>query len=352
MSEVTAQAVTDETTIQRMWKNLNLMFGLDKSHPDDEIKVIVEGENITLKIRENVFYHTEKRMMTQEEWAALQSWLDEKTLLDLPAIMPRTFSECSATELMTIDEEDEDEKGSLGENEVLGENEEQGEKNTQEVSGKKEESAEKGEVEGEKIVKRNGSEAEMLNIVMERMNAQETKMDKLVEIVNNFCISSIKATEQMTGSIHQIKESLKIKNKEAVSQQTLTDLTVLLREDYVKQNIRMRDTIYTLGEIAKAFRIEKKAKANNEEDEATRRDKEEDKEVRSTNLARGETKIRCYECQDYGHIGAECPNKGRGIKCYKCNKFGSHVAASCPTQASTPRYVVRGRGHRGRDSRY
>lgn len=72
-------------------------------------------------------------MMTQEEWAALQSWINEKTLLDLPAIMPKTFSECLATELMTIDEEDE--KESLGEYEVLGENEVQGENEVLEEKG-------------------------------------------------------------------------------------------------------------------------------------------------------------------------------------------------------------------------
>ena len=45
-------------------------------------------------------------------------------------------------------------------------------------------------------------------------------------------------------------------------------------------------------------------------------------QVRTVNVAyRGD---RCYSCQAQDHHADECPNKGKGIKCYFCNKFGNH----------------------------
>lgn len=41
-----------------MWKSLTTMFDLNKSHSNDEIKITIDGENLTLRIKENAFYHT------------------------------------------------------------------------------------------------------------------------------------------------------------------------------------------------------------------------------------------------------------------------------------------------------
>lgn len=88
------------------------------------------------------------------------------------------------------------------------------------------------------------------------------------------------------------------------------------------------------------------------QDEDTRRDKDDEKEIRSANFAKGETNKRCNEYQDLGHIGVDCPNQGKGKKCYKCNKFGNHIATSCTNQPGPSGYVSRGREYGRGDSRY
>ena len=46
----------------------------------------------------------------------------------------------------------------------------------------------------------------------------------------------------------------------------------------------------------------------------------EQNQARSTNYMEM-AKVRCYECQGHGHYGRDCPNKGKGIKCYNCNGY-------------------------------
>ncbi|XP_043481291.1 uncharacterized protein LOC122510587 [Leptopilina heterotoma] len=87
------------------------------------------------------------------------------------------------------------------------------------------------------------------------------------------------------------------------------------------------------------------------QDEATRCEKEEEKEIRAVNMVTGEVNKRCYECQDYGHIGAYCPKKGKGKMCYRCNKFGNHIANNCPTTNNQPEHSYRGRGYGRGDPR-
>lgn len=71
----------------------------------------------------------------------------------------------------------------------------------------------------------------------------------------------------------------------------------------------------------------------------------ENKDVRAAMMVRKEN-IRCYECQDLGHIGAHCPNKGMGKLCYKCNKFGRHIASEFPNEPTSSSNASRGRGIR------
>jgi hypothetical protein len=37
---------------------------------------------------------------------------------------------------------------------------------------------------------------------------------------------------------------------------------------------------------------------------------------------------KCYKCDQFGHIGRECPKKFQGVKCHGCGKFG-HIVKDC-----------------------
>nr|XP_033199848.1 myosin-9-like [Bombus vancouverensis nearcticus] len=37
---------------------------------------------------------------------------------------------------------------------------------------------------------------------------------------------------------------------------------------------------------------------------------------------------RCHNCGDKEHVGADCPNKSKGPKCFKCREFG-HISTNC-----------------------
>ena len=79
-------------------------------------------------------------------------------------------------------------------------------------------------------------------------------------------------------------------------------------------------------------------------------------------------KVRCYECQGQGHYGRDCFNKGKGIKSYNCNGYGTHRASECPypprqgqseqggESRENPRYInshnARGFGKNGRGRVY
>lgn len=65
------------------------------------------------------------------------------------------------------------------------------------------------------------------------------------------------------------------------------------------------------------------------QDETTRKEKDDEKDVKAANMIKKEPTARCFECQDSGHKAAGCPNRGLGYKCYKCNKFGNHIASQC-----------------------
>ncbi|XP_028982366.1 uncharacterized protein LOC107044018 isoform X2 [Diachasma alloeum] len=70
--------------------------------------------------------------------------------------------------------------------------------------------------------------------------------------------------------------------------------------------------------------------------EARAKDKKEVQELLSALDKKHNDKIeehkgpRCFACQAYGHKGPDCPNKGKGYLCYKCNQFGNHKARDCP----------------------
>ncbi|XP_046145358.1 uncharacterized protein LOC123988650 [Osmia bicornis bicornis] len=49
------------------------------------------------------------------------------------------------------------------------------------------------------------------------------------------------------------------------------------------------------------------------------------------NARKLDTKERCFNCDDFGHISRNCPRKGTGLKkCFECNEFVTHKAFECP----------------------
>ncbi|XP_024944627.1 zinc finger protein GIS2-like [Cephus cinctus] len=40
---------------------------------------------------------------------------------------------------------------------------------------------------------------------------------------------------------------------------------------------------------------------------------------------------KCYNCNEFGHLGRDCPRQGTNVKmCYECREFVTHRAAQCP----------------------
>ncbi|XP_071629234.1 uncharacterized protein [Temnothorax longispinosus] len=43
------------------------------------------------------------------------------------------------------------------------------------------------------------------------------------------------------------------------------------------------------------------------------------------------TTTKCFNCDEFGHLGRDCPRQGTNIKmCYECRQFVTHRAAQCP----------------------
>ncbi|XP_051168426.1 uncharacterized protein LOC127286153 [Leptopilina boulardi] len=496
----------DDRILESIWKEWTLVFDLNKNHPNDEIEIIIDGDNITLKVKENTFYRTEQRIMKGVQWKNLQLWMEEKLLQGETPIMPRIFSGSSATESIKDDEDVKmrDETHEMRKND--DDEKINDKKNNDEIEepDEKKKTKEEKDVMIEKSVK---SVAELTKFgpvspsllpqniqindfsVLARLDKQEKKIENLVGIIKNFCTASLKTTDQLAKTVTQIKEEIKNDKKERLSKETLTDLTSLLREDYAKQckktELRSCDLLHIIDENFNTTEIEESVLTNQKfkvrdilinhldsnyhakvmqyqdpkqildklaeikrcevninshtvrkqlynmkyifgkntasefcekfedtirsyensqgsvpfsedekrdtffnavmisvpsvqtiefvskntkgksvtyeelkllvlQDEATRRDKDDEKDVRAVNMAKRDTMKRCYECQDLGHIGSECPNKGKGKKCYKCNQFGNHIATNCPNvgASSSSGQVTRGRGSRRGDSRY
>ncbi|OXU30404.1 hypothetical protein TSAR_005698, partial [Trichomalopsis sarcophagae] len=64
---------------------------------------------------------------------------------------------------------------------------------------------------------------------------------------------------------------------------------------------------------------------------------------------------KCYNCDEYGHLGRDCPRQGTNLKmCYECRQFVTHRAAQSPLRMSKSKEKRYGnknynnRGSRGR----
>ncbi|XP_015122285.1 uncharacterized protein LOC107044771 isoform X2 [Diachasma alloeum] len=159
---------------------------------------------------------------------------------------------------------------------------------------------------------------ETMNKVSERLEAQESKLSELLTAVHGFCAASSKSTEQ-------IVELLKLTRKEQRARNDMKDWMEKMQENYQIQLTNVARAVQTLDQICED-NIHRR-----DEDEAAKNQMGADKkkEMRAANLATPNIP-RCCECQTFGHYGNECPNPGQGIRSYKCNELGNHIAKFRP----------------------
>lgn len=73
--------------------------------------------------------------------------------------------------------------------------------------------------------------------------------------------------------------------------------------------------------------------------------------IASVAYAKSRNEVRCFECDDLGHMKSDCPRMGQGLrKCYECHEFTTHKAAECPKRSFGQRNKLRRGGSRGRQS--
>ena len=51
----------------------------------------------------------------------------------------------------------------------------------------------------------------------------------------------------------------------------------------------------------------------------------------AANLEVNPTPTKCFNCDDFGHIGRKCPHTGTGLRvCFEYKQVTKHIAAQCP----------------------
>jgi len=65
------------------------------------------------------------------------------------------------------------------------------------------------------------------------------------------------------------------------------------------------------------------------------------------------TTTKCFNCDEFGHLGRDCPRQGTSIKmCYECRQFVTHRAAQCPKRlAKGKRYEYKNYNNNNRGNR-
>ncbi|XP_015119082.1 uncharacterized protein LOC107042528 [Diachasma alloeum] len=118
--------------------------------------------------------------------------------------------------------------------------------------------------------------------------------------------------------------------------------------DYSKSEVRTHTLLHVLDSIIEFSRDQKPFDEHKFKEEVSRKQSGEGiSEVRAANLTG--FKERYFECEDYGHLGRNCPGKGTGRLCDGCKGYGN-IIKECPNSSETnnkPKFNVRHTNSRG-----
>ncbi|XP_024888827.1 uncharacterized protein LOC112465496 [Temnothorax curvispinosus] len=348
-----------------LWTYLKIAFDLDGVHKGEKVTLNVEDESLLINTELGANYRSEKRMLSDRLWKSLLIWREDKLLNDLPLEMPRTPSEChpatgEASVLEIVEKSEKRDKegvdgeiGEFGDGEI-GEfgkgmmvsllanmatvaevakegktlplivgNEILSDPKTSDYLKRIKDSIKPNPPVSKKTLFEDSEINELPALTKVRM--QETKISEMTSVLSKFCTTITKTMEQFSALLLQLNQLIMIQeNVLAVSQkecaqqlkttEKVYELIKILREEWGTQITRFDNVVDKLVTTYNLVDIED----------------EGEYEVRTANLANLE-KVRCYECQGYGHIGAKCPRRGlSGRQCYNCGEFGDHRAAECP----------------------
>ncbi|XP_051156454.1 uncharacterized protein LOC127278679 [Leptopilina boulardi] len=107
------------------------------------------------------------------------------------------------------------------------------------------------DIEGElKINDKDVLTIEIHKEVLDILEKQDEKIEKILKLVDNLCTTFLSTIKRMNNTVNQITEDAKMNVNEIIIQQTLSNLTALLKDAYEKQGNRVIEIIKDLDKIA------------------------------------------------------------------------------------------------------
>ncbi|XP_043285453.1 uncharacterized protein [Venturia canescens] len=144
--------------------------------------------------------------------------------------------------------------------------------------------------------------------------------DKFEEVVRNY------------DNLSEVTPLSEIEKRDAFFNAIMTTVPEVQSVEFMTKNSTGRGLTY---EELKLFLLQ--AEANKNQSGTV--------ENRAVMHAQGQSKERCYECDDTGHKAINCRFKGTGLKkCYECGQITQHKAAECPMKKIKQPGPGRGRG--------
>ncbi|CAD6227947.1 GSCOCG00012022001-RA-CDS [Cotesia congregata] len=297
---------------------LQSVFKLDENHPNESVDVKIQGNNVILKTQSEVEYKADKSFLTIDEWNALVEWVGNWK--GETPVMPRILNQRISEE---IDENellggDDEIKTNAKDDDTTSDNEECETKRVITTHAVIETTDNSKAVQTEETLANDGrGDWKPSFQAMSRMLQQHTKL--LTTAVN-----TIKGLERVQ------KEFANAKNEQYLVQDQI--------------NERMSEIERNMEQIKECMQAQ--AEANKKQIRSV--------DTRAALMAKKDSKVRCFECGDYGHHSYECPRKGSGLqKYYECNQFTTHKAKDCPERLERQkRNASRGNGKTSGMNRY